>query len=73
MRSLALFILLFIIFYITYFVMMHKLKKVQEEKIIKYKEVPKTLMEHQYEFDTLNYFNEIYEKNNLWDNPEQIL
>ena len=73
MRSLALFILLFIIFYITYFVMINKLKKVQEEKIIKYKEVPKTLIEHQYEFDTLNYFNEIYEKNNLWDNPEQIL
>lgn len=73
MRSLALFILLFIIFYITYFVMTNKLKKVQEERIIKYKEVPKTLLEHQYEFDTLNYFNEIYEKNNLWDNPEQIL
>ena len=46
--------------------MKHKLNLTQNETLIKYKEVPKTLMEHQYEFNTLKYFNEIQEKNNLW-------
>jgi hypothetical protein len=69
MRSLALFLLLFIIFYGTYFIMVNKLNITQNETIIKYKEVPKTLIAHQYEFDTLNYFNEITEKDNLWKEP----
>ena len=69
MRSLALFLLLFIIFYGTYFIMKNKLNITQTERLIKYKEVPKTLIEHQYEFDTLNYFNEINEKDNLWKDP----
>ena len=69
MKSLALFLLLFIIFYTTYFIMKNKLNITQTEPLIKYKEVPKTLIEHQYEFDTLNYFNEINEKDNLWKDP----
>ena len=69
MKSLALFLLLFIIFYTTYFIMKNKLSITQIETLIKYKEVPKTLIEHQYEFDTMNYFNEINEKDNLWKDP----
>jgi|SaaInlV_200m_DNA_6_1039755.scaffolds.fasta_scaffold167788_1 hypothetical protein len=71
MRSIALFILCFLIFYSVYFTMNEKLKITEKDVIIKYKEVPKQLLEEQYTFNVNKYFDNIRTSTNLWKELEQ--
>ena len=71
MRSIALFILCFLIFYSVYFTMNEKLKITEKDVIIKYKEVPKQLLEEQYTFNVNKYFDDIRTSTNLWKELEQ--
>tara|TARA_B100000674_G_C37899748_1_gene943131 strand:+ start:851 stop:1078 length:228 start_codon:yes stop_codon:yes gene_type:complete len=66
MKSIALFLLLFLIYYITYSIMKNKLNQTEKDIEIKFKEVPKTLIEEQYDFDVSNYFFDIKNQDNLW-------
>jgi hypothetical protein len=66
MRSIALFILFSLIFYSTYFVMNEKLRETEPEVTIKYKEVPKQILEEQYTFNNTKYFEDIKQSENLW-------
>jgi len=66
MKSIALFLLLFLIYYITYTIMKYKLNETEKDIEIKFKEVPKTLIEEQYDFDVSNYFFDIKNQDNLW-------
>jgi uncharacterized protein (DUF488 family) len=66
MRSIALFLLLSLIFYSTYYVMKHKLDDTEKDIEIRYKEVPKLLIEEQYDFNTKSYFDTIKKADNLW-------
>ena len=73
MRSIASFLLLFLIGYATYFVMNDKLKKTREDITIKYKEVPDNLFDLQYEFDTDEYFKTMNSGTNLYSqSPESL-
>ena len=62
MRSVALFILCSLIFYLVYFVMNDKLIHTEKETIIRYKEVPKKLLDEQYTFDNNNYYDKLVEQ-----------
>ena len=66
MRVLAFFLFLFIIYYITYFVMKHKLENTEKETEIIFKEVPDILIDHQYNFDTKGLMDSMTVDNNMW-------
>lgn len=53
MKSLATFILFFIVCYSTYYIMNEKLKETEKDIEIRYKEVPKAVIQEQY--DTNNH------------------
>ncbi len=46
--------------------MKNKLNQTKKDIEIKFKEVPKTLIEEQYDFDVSNYFFDIKNQENLW-------
>jgi hypothetical protein len=66
MRTIALFILLSLIFYSTYYFMKVKLDETEYDIDVHYKEVPKLLLDEQYDFDTKAYFDKIKTDENLW-------
>lgn len=66
MRTIALFILLSLIFYSTYYFMKVKLDEAEYDTDVNYKEVPKLLLDEQYDFDTKAYFDKIKTDENLW-------
>jgi hypothetical protein len=51
--------------------MNEKLKITEKDVIIKYKEVPKQLLEEQYTFNVNKYFDNIRTSTNLWKELEQ--
>jgi hypothetical protein len=46
--------------------MKHKLDDTEKDIEIRYKEVPKLLIEEQYDFNTKSYFDTIKKADNLW-------
>ena len=62
MRSVALFILCSLIFYSVYFVMNDKLFYTEKQTIIRYKEVPKRLLDEQYTFDNKEYYEKLIDQ-----------
>ena len=62
MRSVALFILCSLIFYSVYFVMNDKLFYTEKQTIIRYKEVPKRLLDEQYTFDNKDYYEKLIDQ-----------
>ena len=73
MKSIASFLLFFLIAYATYFVMNDKLKKTREDITIKYKEVPHNLFDLLYEFDTNKYYKSLVPETSLHSqSPESL-
>ena len=65
MRSVGFFFLIVFITYLTYSIMNKKLKAEDITKEVRFKVVPDTLLNEQYNFKKDQYFNEILNKNNI--------
>lgn len=67
MRSVALFLLFSLVIYSTYHVMNKRLNNIETNIKVIFKEVPKTLIEEQYDFNVYDYYkNKMVDNRILW-------